>query len=621
MPDAERWKSRQKILAGFGEFILRANSLDEVLTEACRLVAEAMGTGRSKILEILDEDLLVRAGVGWARNVVGIKMPKDQATSETHAIELGEPVIINDVDEEHRFDLPHFMKEEGVKALANVPIFLPGRVPFGLIQVDDVKPRTFDDDDTEFLKTYANLVGPVIDRLIKVRDLTATEERFRLVVESARDWAIFLADPDDRITDWFPGAAEVFEWAAEDIVGQSSSVLFTPEDRARHEDRKEFEIARDEGVAPNVRWHQTKSGRRVFIDGSVRRLSGPDGSLRGFLKIGQDVTERRRNEEQLQESEERFRQFSEASSDVIWIRDADTLRMEYVSPAFDRIYGLTRDELLAGDTVALWLDRIHPDDREGALEKVKSVRAGERITHEFRVLRGPDEEVRWIENTDFPLRDENGRVGRIAGIAKDVTDQKASAARLEVLVAELQHRSRNLLGVVNSLAAKTLSNGGSIDDFQVRLKALSRAQALLSKFGSDTVEVGALIRSELEAHTEVAEPKVTISGPKLYLTASQVQNYALAVHELTTNAVKYGALRAAEGALCVKWSLERDRRDRRRLVLLWTETGVSIPATAGERRGYGRELIENALSYALGAKTKFMIGENGVRCRIDLPLV
>lgn len=295
--------------------------------------------------------------------------------------------------------------------------------------------------------------------------------------------------------------------------------------------------------------------------------------------------------------------------------------MEYVSPAFDRIYGLTRDELLAGDTVALWLDRIHPDDREVALENVKSVRAGEHITHEFRVLRGPDEEVRWIENTDFPLFGEDGRVVRIAGIAKDVTDQKASAARLEVLVAELQHRSRNLLGVVNSLAAKTLSNGGSIDDFQVRLKALSRAQALLSKFGSDTVEVGVLIRSELEAHTMVAEPKVMISGPKVYLTAPQVQNYALAVHELTTNAVKYGALRSAEGALSVEWSLERDRRDRRRLILLWTETGVSIPATAGERRGYGRELIENALSYALGAKTEFMIGEHGVRCRIDLPLV
>lgn len=175
MPTTERWKQRQKLLAGFGEFILRTNDLDAVLTEACRLVAEAMGTGRGKILEIQPDELLVRAGVGWGAHVLGIKMPLDKATSETHAIDLGEPVIINNVDDEHCFELPPFMQEEGVKALANVPIFLPGRVPFGLIQVDDTAPRTFDEDDTEFLKTYSNLVGPVIDRLITVQDLKATE--------------------------------------------------------------------------------------------------------------------------------------------------------------------------------------------------------------------------------------------------------------------------------------------------------------------------------------------------------------------------------------------------------------------------------------------------------------
>ena len=189
-----------------------------------------------------------------------------------------------------------------------------------------------------------------------------------------------------------------------------------------------------------------------------------------------------------------------------------------------------------------------------------------------------------------------------------------------MLVAELQHRSRNLLGVIAAVAARTLGAGGSLEGFQDRLKALSRAQALLSQFGSDTVEVGALVRAELEAHIAGKGPKVVLAGPKLYLTATQVQNYALALHELTTNAVKYGALKSPTGSLVVRWRLEHDVRGRRRLVLDWIERGVEIPPGAAERRGYGRELIENALSYALQAKTEYAIEDGGVRCRIDLPL-
>lgn len=154
-----------------------------------------------------------------------------------------------------------------------------------------------------------------------------------------------------------------------------------------------------------------------------------EASVRGFLKIGQDVTERRRREEQLQASEERFRQFGEHSSDAIWIRNAETLVMEYVSPAFELLYGMSRQELRGGDTVARWLERIHPEDREAALENIKSVRGGRRISHDFRISRLSDGKPRWIENTDFPTTDDAGRVQLIAGIVKDITDSKASAER------------------------------------------------------------------------------------------------------------------------------------------------------------------------------------------------
>ncbi|MGH1569825.1 HWE histidine kinase domain-containing protein [Methylobacterium sp. P31] len=170
------------------------------------------------------------------------------------------------------------------------------------------------------------------------------------------------------------------------------------------------------------------------------------------------------------------------------------------------------------------------------------------------------------------------------------------------------------------MANQTVGRGGSVTAFEARLKALSRAQGLLSQSGSDTVEVGALVRMELAAHGGIKSPRVIVSGPKAHLTARQVQNFALALHELTTNAVKYGALKDGVGRLSVSWATVRGQRNRVRLVLDWIETGVDVPPEAATRRGYGRELIENALSYALRARTAYEVRQDGVRCRIELPL-
>ncbi|WP_409518532.1 HWE histidine kinase domain-containing protein [Methylobacterium sp. R2-1] len=185
----------------------------------------------------------------------------------------------------------------------------------------------------------------------------------------------------------------------------------------------------------------------------------------------------------------------------------------------------------------------------------------------------------------------------------------------------MQHRSRNLIGVVTSLATRTVGRGSPVESFTIRLKALSRAQALLSQSGSDTVEVRALVSAELAAHAVEASTRITVSGPKVLLASEQVQNFALAVHELTTNAVKYGALKGESGRLSVTWELISDEAGSERLALKWIESGVDLQPETVTRRGYGRELIDQALAYALGGRTDYALGADGVRCRIELPLV
>jgi GAF domain-containing protein len=195
---------RQRALADFGELALRCEDLQQVLDEGCRLVAGALGADLAKLLEIErgSDTALVRAGVGWRPGIVGqTRLSLRERSSEAYSIQKGEPVITPDIASEERFDFPAFMHDHGVVALVNVPVFLPGGVAFGLLEVDAKQPRQFGEEDVEFLRTYCGVLGPVIDRLHKVGELERNNERYRLIVENARDYAIILSDPEDHVTD------------------------------------------------------------------------------------------------------------------------------------------------------------------------------------------------------------------------------------------------------------------------------------------------------------------------------------------------------------------------------------------------------------------------------------
>ncbi|MDO9711905.1 response regulator [Paracraurococcus lichenis] len=143
-----------------------------------------------------------------------------------------------------------------------------------------------------------------------------------------------------------------------------------------------------------------------------------DGRAVDFVGAALDVTERRRVEERLRASEERFRHFAEHSADLLWIVDVEAMRIEYRSPAVERIWGVPRDAV--PDDLASWAETIHPDDRAAVLDSLRRVQQGEPAVQEFRVLR-PDGAVRWVRDTAFSIRDELGRVHRIGGITVDIT--------------------------------------------------------------------------------------------------------------------------------------------------------------------------------------------------------
>ena len=174
---------KQAALATFGELALRSDDTDEVLTEACRLVGQALGTDLAKVVELQADGhtLIVRAGVGWKAGVIGVvAIEATESTSEGHALRTGEPMISRDIKTETRFKYSSFLIDNGVRAIANVAIIGgQGRPPFGILQIDSRKPRQFTDQDIEFLRSYANLIAAAVDRLRVSQEVRLVQDQLR----------------------------------------------------------------------------------------------------------------------------------------------------------------------------------------------------------------------------------------------------------------------------------------------------------------------------------------------------------------------------------------------------------------------------------------------------------
>jgi two-component system, chemotaxis family, CheB/CheR fusion protein len=299
------------------------------------------------------------------------------------------------------------------------------------------------------------------------------------------------------------------------------------------------------------------------------------------------------------------------------------LRINRFTPRISELFNIvTGDE---GRSITDFTHRLDYDDLAGDARKVlRDLTSTEREVH------GKDGS--WYLTRLKPYRTVEDKIDGVVVTFVDIGERRRaedalreSESRMRMLVGELQHRTRNLIGVVMAVVDQTGTAGQTLDEFKAslrdRLMALARVQGLLSRAAPDGVTFDSLLDSELSAQSE-AGGSVTLDGPiGVVLNSTSVQALAMTLHELTTNALKYGALGQKNGRLDVRWRVQAENGTPW-ISVDWKESGVETAQSHDGRRGAGngRRLIEDALPYQFGARTTFAIEPGGVHCTIELPL-
>ncbi|MBO9557805.1 MAG: PAS domain S-box protein [Caulobacter sp.] len=463
---------------------------------------------------------------------------------------------------------------------------------------------------------FLGFIRDVTDRVEVHERLAASEARFRAAI-AAVDGILWTNDASGRMIGEQPG------WAS--LTGQSYDEYqgFGWADALHPDDAEPTVKAWTEAVAQGGPFnfeHRVRRHDGVWRDFTVRAVAAleADGSVREWVGVHTDITERKRAEERLREGEARFRAMADSAPAPVWMTSAEG-GITFANEAFAEFAGQPAEDLL-GDA---WIRMIHPDDVAGVGAKRAAARQApegpQAYGFEARFLCG-DGVYRWMVANARPQVDARGQFQGYIGMAMDMTETKTAEARQRLLINELNHRVKNTLASVQSIVRQTLRPEETPEPVRDRLigrlLAMSAAHDVLTRESWEGAALDDIVRQGLAPFVDDQDSdRLAISGPALRVGASTALSLALAVHELATNAAKYGALSIPSGWVVVAW----EQTDEDRAVLTWTERD-GPPVRPPERRGFGTRLLERGLAGDLGGRPELTFAFEGVRAVLPLRL-
>jgi PAS domain S-box-containing protein len=409
---------------------------------------------------------------------------------------------------------------------------------------------------------------------------------------------MFLWRLNGPIEFWNAGAERLYGFTPEEAIGQISHALL----------QTKFPVEFTEWIAQlqnELHWsgelrHVCKDGREVIVESRQQLLD--DGTV---IEVNRDTTYRRQTEQQLSF----LAAIVQSSDDAIVSKNLDGIITSWNKGA-ERVFGYTAEEAI-GQPITIIIPQDRQDEERTILTRI---RRGERIEHVETVRQRKQGSMIWVSLTISPVKNAEGKIVGASKTARDITEQKRTSEQMATLAREAEHRSKNLLANVQAMV--NLSQGDDVADLKKaiegRIQALANVHSLFVASRWIGAELSTIAQQELAPYSATGEKRVRIDGPQVLLAPDTAQAVAVTLHELATNAAKYGALSTANGRVDLKWSQEANGPLR----LRWIETGGPTvqPPT---RTGFGGRVIEQMIAQLKG-KSRFDWRAEGLVCEITL---
>lgn len=417
-----------------------------------------------------------------------------------------------------------------------------------------------------------------------------------------------------------PQVEQILGYSLEEIAEMGSDVLarlLHPDDRAAAMARVSALMADSGDDLPDLEYRMKhKGGAWVWLLSRDRVFTRDQrGKPLQILGVATDITVRKHFEEQLQASEERFRGIFENAPTGISISDISG-RFVQCNPAYEKILGYSLDELRQKTFTTL----VHPDDQAANLaEMARLVRREIPYFEIFNRSVHKSGRIVWVHKFVLLLRDRQDQPVNIVALVTDMTERKRHEEQIKLLMREVNHRSKNLLAVVQSVARQTAAYGDPqsfAQRFSERLQGLAASHDLLVHNSWQGVGLEDLVRSQLAHFKDLVGGRISLSGCPLRVNASAAQSLGMALHELSVNAGKYGALSNSTGQVAITWTAD----EHGRFTICWRESGgpeVREPSHSG----LGQLILTRLAEQSLGAGVSIDFAPEGVSWSLSAPLV
>jgi PAS domain S-box-containing protein len=431
---------------------------------------------------------------------------------------------------------------------------------------------------------------------------------YAALVESSDD-AIVAKDVNGLIISWNPAAERLFGWTSEEMVGGSIRRLL-PDDRQHEEDDILERIRRGERVGQFLTKRLHKSGEPLDISVTVSPVRDSMGTVVGASKIARNAGPMLKQQAELLQSKARFETLANNIVQFAWMANPDGHVFWYNQQWYD-FTGTTLDEMDGWG----WEKVQHPDH----LERVKSswlaaLASGEEWDETFP-LRGKDGHYRWFLSRAKPIRDEAGNIIRWFGTNTDITEQRDQAEQIRLLLMEVNHRSKNMLSTIQALLRRSIDgNDEFVARFSERIRSMAVHQDMLVKRQWREVPLAELVEGQLALVSD-APGTLRVNVPHVSLSPRAAEVIGMALHELATNSLKYGALSVRSGQVNVTGEVT----DGTALALTWCESG-GPPVVPPTRKGFGNTLINDVPQRYFGGEAGIDFAPGGITWRMVAPL-